>query len=1151
MKHRYTTYVLLLAIAALSLSACVGDELFSESTSVVAGKPATVSFKVQIPGMMPLTRAMGIGPDDADASTVKHLWVGAYDRDGKCVEYKVFTEPDPYESLELDILSGECRIVAVANAEKIYGTTIESSGNGVKKNLLELLKEADTWEKFLKVSAVLSQSDLIVRYSASQFVMCGDMEGADGGEYVTIQPGSNTFLNPIELHRIDAHVKMNFYAGENVTIKPISFQVCNIPGVSYLYEQNRNAGDVPGTNNPNGLWDEANNSSYYHDSPVYIGSTLDPIFDDKYNTIGYTFEYFQRENKNTGTITAENIADGDYYHVREKETKGADGTNTGKYVYLPDDSHASYVVFEAELSYWCHENDKYKPVSKTEAEGKDGYYFRTANVKYTIHLGYVEGKENNLPTLTTANDFNCRRNIRYTYNIHIDGADKIRIEAQNDSELNPGAEGWVSDVRANGITLDSHYSVVNVEMSDLDRARLVWRIQSPYGDETIDLIGGYNKSVGDDSRLKGLGTIDIRTAENSTYKKALSSNQFYNWIQIRPTTASDKIAAYPGHPVYTGGFAQSGTDEKVWDLEAFTHPSMFMHTDNHILTETGRTAEDYESFLKAYLKYIDDPANNPKPEEEALSLFQKSAEQKRPYTFFIDEYVYEYDYDEGQPSMTTPAETYNNWDKYANKASRKLWLSLDEVRVSNDYESSYTRAEYAIEQQSIQTYSPYVKERAQGIGVEHVNESYVGRWPNWSSPKWTAAQNQGNGLANQRWYVTNREKPTWNLIFGEGQGGGRFRKGTTNPHDIFVKEEVFYVPDYEKEQEGSGYSSDYMRACLVRNRDLDGDGEIDENEVRWFLPTSEEYVQMMLGIRSLETPLFNVREVPKYNYLAPGFGHEGTHYAASDYKYIKTEDLLSVDELKYSVAKNLRCARRLGQDMNSKDLGTFNASTYVRRDNSHVVDVNLSSEKNYKPLTEELAAHEVSDILSFPYKAFEYASADCTIDNAKMSEDYWTKNGFTFNHDGAISGYKITYFTEKYWGNYYSDADRQKAIAGFVNTRNRWENMVNNYNICSFYFQEPNESDRGTWRMPNISELAILGYLGVLEDKTYFSCSYDYLKSAYPDQPMTWYKGTDSRVDYGEGRFYGVKKNGSDIIIGADFNSPFYIRCVRDVEPQK
>lgn len=79
---------------------------------------------------------------------------------------------------------------------------------------------------------------------------------------------------------------------------------------------------------------------------------------------------------------------------------------------------------------------------------------------YAIHLGYVDSDPNN---------FECNRNTTYTYNVYVEGVDKIRLEVTSyneggeTKEDQPGAEGNIVETDKFYL-FDSHY----------DRARIIF-----------------------------------------------------------------------------------------------------------------------------------------------------------------------------------------------------------------------------------------------------------------------------------------------------------------------------------------------------------------------------------------------------------------------------------------------------------------------------------------------------------------------------------------------------------------------------------------------------------------------------------------------------------------------------------------------------
>lgn len=68
-----------------------------------------------------------------------------------------------------------------------------------------------------------------------------------------------------------------------------------------------------------------------------------------------------------------------------------------------------------------------------------------------------------------------------------------------------------------------------------------------------------------------------------------------------------------------------------------------------------------------------------------------------------------------------------------------------------------------------------------------------------------------------------------------------------------------------------------LARCLSRNRDEDGDGQISLDEMKWYVPTSEQLMGMYLGANSLPSPLYDANNV-SFVYA----DRANYHYATSD-----------------------------------------------------------------------------------------------------------------------------------------------------------------------------------------------------------------------------------------------------------------------------
>lgn len=491
------------------------------------GEPATISLKIEVPDMGKMQSRAAM--TDEETSQVNDLWIGIYnaatgertfsqfytpnhndEHDNPDNNWWLNPKPGVHEIDNIDTKSGKSYIVAVANAKTNFGKN-GTSGKDLERLDL-LLQQADTWDKYKDISVSLTMEGNVDRYTAD-FPMSGiyydnkqnnvtDPSGDDAWvtaneEAVFIpEKSGTTYTMPgyIHLRRLHSYVKFNIVADKSahrdLNVEPQSWQVVNVPTVSYLHEQRTNSCDA----------------ADYRNAKV---SPSEIRKDFKKEGNGFSFDFYQMENKHIGRETV------NVYEDREKEYKesnGNDELNSKVYVSLcpsvneTANNSASFVEINAKVSY-----------------NIDGGT-RIAYTKYTIHLGYCEGSNET----EKARDFRHRRNTKYTYNIKVKDVDKIIVEAKKLGEEQPGAEGDVTDMVKEQVDVDCHYIIYNVQLTEENRRDFQWRVRCPYGNDVIDLYSGN------------------MTDEQKRNLKTMRNSLFYTWVRIYPTTGPDTPAKYPG-----------------------------------------------------------------------------------------------------------------------------------------------------------------------------------------------------------------------------------------------------------------------------------------------------------------------------------------------------------------------------------------------------------------------------------------------------------------------------------------------------------------------------------------------------------------------------------------------------------------------------
>ena len=305
------------------------------------------------------------------------------------------------------------------------------------------------------------------------------------------------------------------------------------------------------------------------------------------------------------------------------------------------------------------------------------------------------------------------------------------------------------------------------------------------------------------------------------------------------------------------------------------------------------------------------------------------------YTVFVDEYYYQ---NKG---------SYDDWKAYVNGSSRKMHI-LCNTQYSYDNESSVTKSSILINQRPIQT-----------------------------------IYNTGNSNLQTAWGIETKDE-TPGLVYGGEQNDNTSFNGRYLTYKRIKSSINESWSDYINIDDNTLSQRDAAYACLQRNRDLNGNGQIDKNEIRWYLPSTTQYTGLWIGKDALtpEAQLFQkdpktLAETNLNHYVSSNgvrfWAEEGASTGANSYN---NNSITMVN-----TPFNTRCARNLGgyygneiDDIDEEPVDYADPMYYS--DNQTVVEIDLTNlnpdaRRKYKVETLLGSGEHTGADLNRPYKKFQ------------------------------------------------------------------------------------------------------------------------------------------------------------------------------------
>lgn len=730
---------------------------------------------------------------------------------------------DQQTSADDDPTHGTVRIKApvVSGAEIVIMANIDADMVNVSPEKLNMVT------KFSELQALKAVMNQEITSRNGLFPMYGATSVDISSAGITPAGGSGTAT--VELERFDAKVKVKVRVATaneisstegGVTTKqtlkefrPESWRVVNLPKGCYVVPRAEDAGAGFFSTEAVGF-ETVGTESFTFVNSGGVSQTVESTVNG--------FSFYMMENRQTAKNPISS------YHERDRRIKTATGefdTSSGLWENAPEDG--TYLEIKGEVLMDVDVSSE----AKTQQ--------LAADVTYYVHLGNIA---------TSVNDYNVNRNTFYTYTITIKGVSEIELEVTTSDAANPGsvvehqpgAEGMVYVAKESIFTFDAHYGqrVFCFDAAYIDPNTVTWYVKTPFGKE------GTPPKVGDTEIPSGMDYKWVHFLVNN-----VSSSDTYNY-EYGGSSSTGTLAEYPysknnmpwpGDP--DDGY-ESAAETALWasgrevmDIVEFTK----YIKEQARAYNAGEPNDFRREFDQEWFDWYNDNHPGSEVSDPATPIEGKPGPwfRDRIYmTVFVDEFYYDEDPITGEKSQTL-------WKRFVNQPNRLMHILCDNQK-SLDKASSATGSVITLRQRSIQTPYSLTSDCVSGWGCETEDEnadSYFFFYPGETDKYHTNIDSyKGTSLGNNSVY---------NGLYNTVRLWGCYSSGAwqnLNWEDYL---------DYERVND---YSVDgkYIiflkedKACLkysamMRNRDNNGNGIIDPEEVKWYTASMGQLEFLFFG----------------------------------------------------------------------------------------------------------------------------------------------------------------------------------------------------------------------------------------------------------------------------------------------------------------
>lgn len=946
---------------------------------------------------------------------------------------------------------------SAGNSFKLYViTNLDSDMSRISSDLLShsIATESD----LLKFKLVLNQETVNRNIN---FPMLGSMTG------VTITANQTNKLNsstsPLKLDRIDSKVRFVFKTGTRPDAKgqkiksfeARQWKVVNVPISSFLVPHDSDATVVP----------KDPTTDQYESYAPYFFETDWRNFED-YTTTTQEFSFYMLENRQTPKHD-----DFSSYNERSLQRKTASGLNQTvnvNYTSLHgEDVSRSLRVFQNanDFSTYVLVTGRVEMKLENDAAGQT----LGADVQYLIHLGDWDSTISNTggwdkDTYDKVADFNTQRNHSYTYTVTVNSVDNIRVEVETGAKENqPGATGEVIIAKEEIALCDAHYVSKTMTFhaknfvtvggdgtvtSTADR--LTWKVKTPFGEGAPKKINGIDIADG----------LDYKWVHFRLNKQYDNKSYYANKRRKYTQRVFESKAIPQANPEDDGSEGLYGRHNDgcmdIIQLVQYMKNQVGLYTDyrNEVnrLFHAGKDTTKVENMSDFDSGLLENGSRDPEGPKICV-------------TAFVDEYYYD-------EHPITKRKSPTLWKYFVNQDDRTMHILCDS-NSSTDLESTSTGSVITIQQQSIKSIfntDPTYEKLQTAWGLESIDEF---------SDK-VKVYNVGGGSSDSGKNL-DKYNGRANSVFEWGLAPS----GTTVSTITDIASNVSWGTyiNYEVPNEVPLMQDDYKSLryfCMARNRDNNGNGKIEKDEVRWYLASIQQLVGLFVGNGVIQQSARLYYRTPEqqasskkndwYQFVISSTHHSSGHgpIVIWGQEGLSTSSLYdSQDWEKGVTAYGIRCVRNLGIDSDA-DINKAPDDFLTKTENAGTITfeathLNAAALRDYTstdlPYADEWSsanrlykrfevAPEITDFSSnIPFATFQkdidargsYLSGYCPEGYRIPNQMELAMMNYYMTDLGDYNLYSRTYWSfGPYSGNYGPTGKRNKANdIGFIRIKNK------------------------------------------------------------------------------------------------------------------